>query len=1411
MLIHSAESISMESLVLYPNFYRLHGIRRAVQLVAPPLSPLSKLALPASSILHYVSTDEALYGMPQEEPILRDIPRLLMTHHVQELGDVKGQPRSTRLPPNSMILDYHRKNRLTRRLNSYDTALRDPRTPIVENYGLLPHLWRYTTSYFRGYYKWWNIQAAVWNNVEALSRVTDRQQYLQCRLPKILPSMQLLKRGEQQMSRTLLDAFVEPESLFILEIWKWLGENRDQSVLAKATPKALAKMNLIWIESGVWFVMNLGMLDSWRVPDGKAPTNGQLSPDALQKRFLRLMMHLFEVRTSPEAAKDTVVKIQIPAGQDQKAKTITLKPDLDVDSLPEHPVEETPENIEAIDKAITADLDGLDHLHVDVPEEQQGEEPKPRDDSTPVINYTPQERSVEKSVMDKVDRLADAGLVSGAEYRRFTAISTLYQKLDNPYGEGKLVEAATVKPEELKLDKASKIPDIDTVVDKSMLQSSLLDFDRRYINDVLKKDVLSAVLGIQHAGIAVTEYEVTPVEDAMGASEIHRVQFTPVEGKPSTLTFRIPKVNEDGTFRSNGVRYRMRKQRGDVPIRKLGPNRVALTSYYAKVFLSRSEKQVHNYAGWLTNRIAAMSMDPTNTVVTNCMLSDVFDSTNRTPRLYSTMAQRFRSFHSGPYQFFFDYKAREAHFGEELVAKAEQGGAVIIGKTGPNAIVVGQDEMLYVVKDDTLEPLGSMASIVGLEGTGPLEMVELKVFGKLIPVGLVLSYHLGLTQLCKVLGVTPRRVPTGERLNLSEDEFALRFEDEALVFSRDHRLAALILGGFAQYEKQTRNYQAHLFDRKDIYLNVLEQNGIGVRYLREVDLMNELFVDPITEELLKEMKEPTDFIGLLIRGSELLLTDWAPAETDMEYMRVKGYERVAGAIYGQLVQSVRQQRARGPAAKAKLELPPYAVWQAITQDPAVKVVEESNPVHNVKEMEELTYTGVGGRSERSMSANTRVFHKNDLGIISEATKDSADVAITTFLTADPNLTSLRGLSRRHDFKQDGPTKFLSSSAMLAPAADRDDPKRVNFISIQQSSGTFAEGYRPTPLRTGYEQVLAHRCDDLYAYTAKADGKVTAVTPRAIVITYDDGTSRAVELGRRFGSVAGVTFPHELTTSLKVGDVVKAGDVVAYNSHYFEPDTLNPSQVLWKAGVLVKTAIMESVDTLEDSSAISERVADLMSTKITKVRDIVVGFDQEIHKLLEPGTEVDVESILCTIEDAVSAQNQLFDESSLDTLRLISANTPRAKFKGTVERVEVFYHGELDDASESIAELAATSDRERKRAARDLKTTYTSGQVNDSMRVEGRSLPHKHAVIRVYITGRVGTGVGDKGVFGNQMKTIFGRVMSGINRTASGEDIDAIFGYTSINDRIILSPEVIGTTNTLLKVMSKRVVDVYEGN
>ena len=346
------------------------------------------------------------------------------------------------------------------------------------------------------------------------------------------------------------------------------------------------------------------------------------------------------------------------------------------------------------------------------------------------------------------------------------------------------------------------------------------------------------------------------------------------------------------------------------------------------------------------------------------------------------------------------------------------------------------------------------------------------------------------------------------------------------------------------------------------------------------------------------------------------------------------------------------------------------------------------------------------------------------------------------------------------------------------------------------------------MRTGYERIIPQRTDELFALTAKQPGKVLDVTDRFVRVEYADGSLKSYPIGRRYGIAAGVTYPHSILSNVVKDQVFSEGDCLVFNEHYFAKDPLNPTQVIWKGGALIKTALLESPDTLEDSSVISQDVAGLLETQITKVRDITISFDQVIHNLVSIGDSVDIDSILCTIEDAVTSQSKLFDDTSIDTLRLIAANNPKAKFKGVVEEIEFFYNGEIDDLSESLQQLARQSDLQRRRRARELGQTYTSGRVDGSLRIEGNPLPFENAVIRVYITGNVGAGIGDKAVFGNQMKTIFGRVMTGRNETMDGEPIGALFAMQSIDARMIGSPPLIGTTNTLMKVVSKRVVEVY---
>ena len=341
-------------------------------------------------------------------------------------------------------------------------------------------------------------------------------------------------------------------------------------------------------------------------------------------------------------------------------------------------------------------------------------------------------------------------------------------------------------------------------------------------------------------------------------------------------------------------------------------------------------------------------------------------------------------------------------------------------------------------------------------------------------------------------------------------------------------------------------------------------------------------------------------------------------------------------------------------------------------------------------------------------------------------------------------------------------------------------------------------------------MIAHRLDEPYAYTAKHKGVVSSVNNTGIVVDYENGERQGFNLGRSFGNAQGLTVAHNVVTPLKEKDTFEVGDPIIYNDGFFEPDFFNPKQLCWKNAINCRTVLWEASATHEDSSSISSKLADRLSTKITKVKIIILKFDQAISGLVTPGTHVSADSILCTIQDQFTANSKLFDEKSLDTLRLISAQTPRASTKGVVERIEVYYHGEKEDMSDSILEIATASDKNiRSRAVSAAKPVYT-GQVDSGFRIDGTPLNLDTLAIKVYITHDTEAGVGDKFVFSNQLKSVCGDRMESEMYSDDGKEIDAQFGAKSLEARIVNSPFIIGTTATLLKIIGANAAKIYRG-
>ena len=148
------------------------------------------------------------------------------------------------------------------------------------------------------------------------------------------------------------------------------------------------------------------------------------------------------------------------------------------------------------------------------------------------------------------------------------------------------------------------------------------------------------------------------------------------------------------------------------------------------------------------------------------------------------------------------------------------------------------------------------------------------------------------------------------------------------------------------------------------------------------------------------------------------------------------------------------------------------------------------------------------------------------------------------------------------------------------------------------------------------------------------------------------------------------------------------------------------------------------------------------TATTKVKTVVIDFNQQIRKVVEIGTRVEPENPLCIIEDEITSASKLFDETSLNTLQMISNQAPKAKVKGLVEKIEVLYHGDKEDMSDSLRALADISDRALAKTNRSQGKPAFTGAVNDDLRVDNEPLGLDTAAIRFYITTDVPAGVGD---------------------------------------------------------------------
>ena len=1047
------------------------------------------------------------------------------------------------------------------------------------------------------------------------------------------------------------------------------------------------------------------------------------------------------------------------------------------------------------------------------------------------------EHSPNEKIIQLIKEQGEAGRLSAAEQKGLIKLSQKYKTIQDPKGTGKTLDQVKMTPEDLKLTGYAIMKDSKHITDKSMLSSTLKEMDEKYIKDGLHKDIVESLLMLQNAGIIVKDLNIKQKREVGTKLDTYIANVQPINGPSSPLHLTIPTLNTDGTFMYRGVKYRLDRQKGEMPIVKTDIDKVLLTSYYGKLYVSRNDSSAHNYSKWIVKHIVSIAEDKDDDTITGLIYGSFKDEKLVLPRAYTAVCSNIDSFlitnrmskedkYPLKYKMLFNYSRLAVNFTEAEINKFNETGLTPCGRAEPSGFPLGMDAsgIIYVQwepnirssKAGQLEELGPLPFIIdSFLGAGPTEYSEIEIYGKKIPLILVLSYIDGLETILNELKIPFKLSPTNIRLPFNPNEYKLKFKDIVYLIDVTNLYHKILIGGFEIVKKDLVKFKGSDLNRPSIYSQLLSSLSMTNYYLKEIRLLWDMFVEPITKGLLTEMGEPTTFKYLLIRASDLLINDNI---NNGKTARFKGYERMCGMMYKELVSAVRTHRAQSAMSNVEITINPNAVLLNILQDQSIALVEESNPIQNLKEHESFTHAGSGGRSAVTMMKEDRGFGEHDLGVVSEASPDSAKVGIRAYLTANPNFNSVRGTVNDFNEKTDGPANVLSTTAIISPCITHDDAKRVSFVNVQHGHGVACNGYSALPYRTGGEETIAPRVDELFAVTAEQNGVVKKVDEKILTITYTKeekdkkiNYDKSYELGIIHGTVSGTTIPHNKITDLKVGQKVEKDSVIIFNSGFFERSIMDSNNAVYKHGVIARIAFKEDSDTIEDGCVITEELSNKLITPVSMLRDIIINFNMNVHNLVKVGDTVDPETILCTLETQLGDNMDMRDAEAIKELHLLTIDNPKAKVYGKVTNIEVVYFGNVEDMTFSLQKLAAKFNAVRSKRV----DTYgldeaKTGKITDSIRVNSKKVIKNEFVIKVYIDGELNAGAGDKLVFGNALKTTISRVDTNGITTEDGQPVQGIFGDKSIAARQVGSPDRTGIVSNVIVELSYLVAKTYFG-
>ena len=354
-------------------------------------------------------------------------------------------------------------------------------------------------------------------------------------------------------------------------------------------------------------------------------------------------------------------------------------------------------------------------------------------------------------------------LLTPAAKNHFKKVSRKYQNLElDGVPLKKILENdsdLTLKDTKLNTKIVGPIPD------ESALECSLHTYDKDYIEKTYKKHIAGIITSFQKSGVYLVDIKEEKVVTDLHNYTTYSCQYEDIEGKKSTVKFRLPNINEQGIVKIDGVKQYIKKQRFPLPIIKISDTVVTLTSNYNKSRVVRNTNKAHSYLDYVHSFLIDHDKS-------NCRIHYGKDISNLPLAYeYTQLALRYDKLEftgrdMARYTLFFNYKNRVTNFDgkPELLPKLEAQYGVYFGKNNNVWLFVDNTNKVYAVKktggeadigcDTVLDVCKLCMTEPAFNKLKPLsEWVTITILDLNIPVIFMLAYRYGLRNILDYMGV----------------------------------------------------------------------------------------------------------------------------------------------------------------------------------------------------------------------------------------------------------------------------------------------------------------------------------------------------------------------------------------------------------------------------------------------------------------------------------------------------------------------------------------------------------------------------------------------------------------------------------------------------------------------------------